>query len=322
MIELIVYEDGKVNVLDDVENIKRYVKRKDVLLWINIEKPKDDDMRFLQDNFTFHPLAIEDCMTAIQRPKIDRYNDYLFIVLHAASLGPHKDKATSLELDTFLGPNYIITIHMKPIKSLTATKERVIKNPQTLLKGSCGLFYHITDALVDNYFPILDILDNEIEKAEQSIFVEKATDSINKVLTLKKNILTLRRFIGPQREIINFIARGDYQPLITADSSLYFRDIFDLLSRISDTLDTYRDILTNVLDGYHSVISNRLNEVMKVLTVIATIVMPLTLVTGIYGMNFEHMPELSWKYGYFSILFLMVIIALGMLYFFKQKKLL
>lgn len=321
MLELLLYEkNGKCQVINDVEKIRTLVKRKDVLLWLNVEKPAEKDMQFLQDNFNFHPLAIEDCMTTMQRPKIDRYDNYLFIVLHAASLGPHKDKATSLELDTFIGGNYIVTIHMKPIKSIMSSRERCIKNPQILSKGPTHLFYAITDALVDNYFPILDKLDKDIEKAEQTIFKTHAAENINKILNLKEIVLTLRRFIGPQREIVNFLARGDYQPIISSDFSIYFRDIADLLARISDTLDSYRDVLTSILDGYRSIVSNSLNEIMKVLTIIATIMMPLTLVTGIYGMNFKFMPELDWRYGYFLIMFFMLAIGGSMLLFFKHKK--
>jgi len=321
MFELLLYEkNGKCRIIESVEKIKKQIKNREALLWLNVEKPTDKDMALLQQAFNFHPLAIEDCMASIQRPKIDRYDNFLFIVLHAASLGPHKDKATSLELDTFIGENYIVTVHMKPIKSIASSRARCIKNPQLLSKGPGHLFYAIADALVDNYFPILSKLDKDIEKSEQLLLKEPASENISKILNLKENILTLRRFIGPQREVVNFLARGDYQPTISADLSIYFRDIADLLARISDSLDAYRDILTNVLDGYTSVASNKLNEIMKVLTVIATIMMPLTVVTGIYGMNFRFMPELEWKFGYFLVIILMLSIGGGMLLYFKHKK--
>ncbi|NQT22203.1 MAG: magnesium/cobalt transporter CorA [Candidatus Omnitrophica bacterium] len=321
MLELLLYEnDGNCRVIEKLEDIKKEVKNKDALLWLNVEKPTEKDMELLIQCFNFHPLAIEDCLTSIQRPKIDRYDDYLFIVLHAATLSPHKDKATSLELDTFIGQNFIVTVHMKPIKSVASARSRCIKNPQILSKGPAHLFYTIADSLVDNYFPILAQLDKDIEKTEQLIFKDHASENVSKILNLKEIVLTLRRFIGPQREIVNFLARGDYQPTISADLSIYFRDIADLLARISDTLDGYRDILTNILDGFTSVTSNKLNEIMKVLTIIATIMMPLTLVTGIYGMNFQFMPELNWKYGYFVILFIMLSIGGSMLLYFKHKK--
>ena len=321
MLELLFYEkSGQCHIVHDIKKIAQHIDKKDELIWLNAEKPTEKDMTFLQEHFGFHPLAIEDCMTTIQRPKIDRYDGYLFIVLHAANLGPHKDKATSLEVDIFIGANYIVTVHMKPIKSISSSRERCIKNPKMLSRGPAYLFYNIADALVDNYFPILEKLDKEIEKLEQKLFKEGSIENINKILSIKETVLTLRRFVGPQRDIVNFLARGDYQPTIPNDLSIYFRDITDLSARISDTLDSYRDVLTSILSGYTSVASNRLNEIMKVLTVIATIMMPLTLISGIYGMNFKYMPELQWKYSYFLTLFFMFAIGVGMLLYFKHKK--
>jgi len=259
-------------------------------------------------------------MASIQRPKIDRYDNYLFIVLHAAILGPHRDKATSLELDSFVGENYVVTVHMRPTASVTGTWERCTKNAHIMTLGPAYLFYFIADALVDNYFPILEKVDAAIQVVEDNIFKNADTAVLNDIFVLKENVLILRRIIGPQRETMNFIARGGYDPIIPSDLSIYFRDVSDLLARISDNLDTYRDLLVSALDGYLSITSNRLNEVMKVLTIIATIMMPLTLITGIYGMNFRFMPETDWRYGYFGVLFIMAIIAIGMLAYFKKKK--
>lgn len=321
MIELLLHEKNtECKIIHDIQSVKGYIGRKGTLMWLDIEKPTAEDMRSLEQEFSFHPLAIEDCMTDIQRPKIDHYEGYLFIVLHAASLAAHKDKATSLEVDIFIGANYIITVHMKPIKSIISSRERCVKNPQIMSNGPARLLYNITDALVDNYFPILEKLDTEIEGLEQRMFKSHSSENITKILSLTETVLTLRRFVGPQREIVNFLVRGDYEPIISTDLSIYFRDIKDLLARISDTLDSYRDALTSILGGYTSVASNRLNEIMKVLTVIATIMMPLTLVSGIYGMNFRYMPELQWKYGYIAILLFMFTLGFGMLIYFKHKK--
>ncbi|MBN1353189.1 MAG: magnesium/cobalt transporter CorA [Candidatus Omnitrophica bacterium] len=321
MIQVLIQEKDKdVFVLQNTETIASYISKKDTTVWVDVQKPAETDMGFLEKYFSFHPLAIEDCMTTIQRPKIDRYENYLFIVLHAAIIAPHKDKASSLELDSFVGENYVVTVHFKPVPSVGGTWERCIKNTHIMSQGAAYLFYFLADALVDNYFPILEKLDKEIQKAEDSIFKNADATALNKLFILKENVLLLRRTIGPQRETMNFIARGDYQPMLPDKLSIYFRDVSDLLARINDTLDTYRDLLTASMDGYLSVTSNKLNEIMKVLTIIATIMMPLTLVTGIYGMNFRFMPEITWRYGYFFVLLLMVAIAGGMLFFFKKKK--
>lgn len=321
MIKIITQEKNKnVEPLKNIEEISAYLKKTDTFVWVDVEKPTQKDMQFLENYFSFHPLAIEDCMTTIQRPKIDRYDNYLFIVLHAAILGPHKDKATSLEVDSFIGENYVVTVHLKSIPSVSSTWERCLKNLQIMSQGAAYLFYFLADALVDNYFPILEKLDKEIQKAEDNIFKNTDSLALNKIFDLKENVLILRRIIGPQRETMNFIARGGYQPIIPAKLSIYFRDVSDLLARISDNLDTYRDALSSALDGYMSATSNKLNEIMKVLTIIATIMMPLTLITGIYGMNFRFMPEIESRYGYFITVGIMVAIACGMLIFFKKKK--
>ena len=321
MIKVIIRQDNKsAEILDNIEELPKYIGKKGTLLWVDVERPDDKNMEFLQKHFSFHPLAIEDCMTTIQRPKIDRYDKYLFIVLHAATLAPHKDKATSLELDSFVGENYVVTVHLKEIPSVTSIWERCIRNKVIMSNGSAYLFYFIADALVDNYFPILEKLDVEIQKVEDEIMKDSKRDTLGKILTLKENVLILRRILGPQRETMNFISRGEYQPIIPGELSIYFRDVSDLLARINDNLDTYRDLLASALDGYMSATSNKLNEIMKVLTIIATIMMPLTLITGIYGMNFRFMPELETKFGYFGILGFMAILAIGMLLFFKRKK--
>lgn len=321
MINIAIQEKNKnAEILKNLEDISSYLGKKDARVWVDIQKPTQTDMQFIGRHFSFHPLAIEDCMTSIQRPKIDRYDNYLFIVLHAAILAPHKDKASSLELDSFIGENYVVTVHLKPIPSVSATWQRCIKHIGIMSRGAAYLFYFLADALVDNYFPILEKLDKEIQKAEDAIFKHADSTVLSKVFDLKENVLILRRILGPQRETMNFIARGGYHPIIPAELSVYFRDVSDLLARINDNLDTYRDMLTSALDGYMSITSNKLNEIIKVLTIIATIMMPLTLITGIYGMNFRFMPEINWRYGYFAVMLIMISLAGGMLLFFKKKK--
>lgn len=321
MIRAITLGKGKdVEIVKDIEHITAPFGGKEELLWVDVQKPTQKDMALLEKGFKFHPLAIEDCMTTIQRPKIDRYDHYLFIVLHAAILASHRDKATSLEVDSFIGENYVVTVHLRPIPSITSTWERCLKNTNIMSQGAGYLFYFLADALVDNYFPILEKIDAEVQRAEDLVFKRADSELLNKIFDLKENVLILRRILGPQRETMNFIARGGYHPIIPSKLSIYFRDVADLLARINDNLDTYRDMLASAMDGYLSVTSNKLSEIMKVLTIIATIMMPLTLITGIYGMNFRFLPELEWRYGYFIVLSGMAILAGGMLLYFKKKK--
>jgi len=321
MIKTLIQENNKsAEIIESVDKLSRNLGKKGAFLWIDVQKPTQKEMRFLEERLVFHPLAIEDCMTTIQRPKIDRYEGYLFVVLHAATLAAHKDKATSLELDCFVGENYVVTVHLKTIPSVTATWDRCIKNRSIMSRGSAYLFYFIADALVDNYFPILEKLDAEIQRIEDNIFKNSTAVLLNKIFDLKENVLILRRILGPQRETMNVISRGGYYPLIPSDLSIYFRDVSDLLARINDNLDTYRDLLVSALDGYMSATSNKLSEIMKVLTIIATIMMPLTLITGVYGMNFKNMPELNNPYAYFIVIGFMFLLGISMLLFFKRKK--
>ena len=321
MIKILIQKKGKnAEITEDLGRLPAYLGEKDTFAWVDVEKGTQKDMAFLEKTFSFHPLAIEDCMTEIQRPKVDRYEKYLFIVLHAAILGPHKDKATSLELDMFVGENYVVTVHLKSIPSVTGTWDRCIKNMGIMSRGSAYLAYFLADALVDNYFPILEKIDKEIEKAEEKVFKGGDSVTLSKLFALKENVFILRRILGPQRETMNFISRGGYEPIIPSELSIYFRDVSDLLARIIDNLDTYRDMLTSALDGYMSAASNNLNQIMKVLTVIATIMMPLTVITGIYGMNFKFMPEIRCRYGYYAVLMVMLLISIGMLLFFKKKR--
>jgi len=289
------------------------------LLWVDIEGFNEAEIAQLEKAFNFHPLAIEDCISTSQRPKIDKYDDYLFTILHAAHLKPKKFGIETIELNSFVGKNYIVTVHGVSIPSINSIKARCKKNPALMSKGSSELFYLIVDAMIDNYFPILDKLDNEIDKVEKGIFENPGEKLLDKLFSLKNDTLALRRIIGPQREAINLIARGEY-PMIGEGLGLYFRDVSDQLARIVDILETYRDILSSTMDGYMSTISNKTNEVMKILTIIMTMMMPLTLITGVYGMNFKFMPELYSPYGYYTTLSLMLLIALGMLIFFKRKK--
>jgi magnesium transporter len=321
MVEILLY-NRKQNAIvtdKDLPEAHRALEGKDDVLWVDIQGFDSEAINKLEQVFGFHPLAIEDCIGTSQRPKIDNYENYLFVVLHAAYLKPKKVGLETIELNSFVGTNYIVTVRDMPIVSIDFVKERCKKNPALMGNGSGELFYLIADAMIDNYFPILDKLDKEIDVVEQSIFDNPTHKLLDRVFSLKNDILALRRLIYPQREIINFLARGEY-PIIGGNLKLYFRDVGDGLARIIDILDNYRDILASAMDGYLSAISNKTNEVMKVLTIIATIMMPLTLITGIYGMNFAFMPELRSPYGYYATLFVMFLLGVGMVLFFKRKK--
>lgn len=304
-----------------VEEYKQALESDENLLWLDIEKPSDDDIDILLNIFQLHSLTVEDCLVPNARPKVEEFPNYLFVALHAVRINhtEEEDEVEAVEVDICIGKNYVLTVHAEPIKGIKFNQERVEKNSHIITKGADFLFYAIADSIVDNYFPVIDELEDKIEELEDDLFVDPSSEKLNELYTLKKNIMFLRRSIGPFRDVINILLRGDFTQ-ISAATHVYFRDIYDHLVRINDLISSNREILTGALDAYTTLSTNKLNEIMKVLTIIATIMMPLTLITGIYGMNFKFMPELEWRHGYLFAWFLMIIVTIGMLAFFKRRK--
>ncbi len=301
------------------DDIKDALKKDNNLVWVELESPSKEELSFIKDTFGLHPLTVEDCVNTNARPKIDQFPAYLFLILHAAGYNPSTLKVKTLELNICVGENFLLTIHMDPIPSLKNALDRAEKNVGLMSSGSDNLLYQVIDALVDNYFPVMDMLDTRIDKIENEVFSEPGESTLKQIFSVKNDILFLRRAIAPQRETINLLAKGDHA-FINPSRGIYFRDIGDNLMFILDTIDTYRDTISSALDAYLSNITNKTNEIMKTLTIIATIMLPLTLITGIYGMNFKYMPEISWKFGYVGAYLFMAIVAGGMLIYFRRNK--
>lgn len=289
------------------------------LLWLDLESPTPEEEAVLRDHFQLHPLALEDTFVEVQYPKIDIYSDYAFLVLHGINYLAATKEFTTAEIDIFLSDQFLITYHDHRMRSVNMMKERIQNEPQILQAGLDRLAYSILDRMVDNYFPELEKLEDRIEELEEEIFSQPSRESLNRIFTLKRDLMHLKRIVYPQREVFNRLSRDEI-PWIRPATRVYFRDTYDSLFRMTDTADAYRDLLTGLLDAYLSSVSNDLNEVMKVLTLIATICIPMTVVAGVYGMNFRYMPELEWRYGYFFALGLMLIVALGMFWFFRRKR--
>ncbi len=310
MIQFIAYVDK-----NRVKISKKLPRNKKV--WIDISTPDKNDMEFLRKHFRFHKLALEDCMHAIQRPKIDDYGNYYFIVMHSFY---HEEKKTkSAELDMFLGKNFIITVHEKRLDFIEETKNKLGKNPAMLSRGADFMMYVVLDAMVDGLFPIIDGISESLDKVEDEIFRNPTQHVVRRLFHLRRNSLTIRKSVALQREVVNMLVSGDAR-FIQQSTILYLRDVYDHLYRIYETTDTIRDTISSSLESYLSTISNRMNEIMKTLTIIATIVLPLSLVAGIYGMNFANMPELNWQYGYSAVLLLMLFIGVVMLIYFRKRR--
>ena len=288
-----------------------------IKFWIDIVDATPDEISRLGDIFELHPVTIEDFADEGTRVKIEVFENYTFIVLYTLSM---EDRLNKYEYDVLISENFIITKDTrKDSKILGKLKNDDKALYKILNKGPDFLLHMIMDKIIDAYFCIIEDLDVTVEKIEDELFEKGNKESLKKVIELKRDVSLFKRIVVSEREELLGLLRKE--SLFVADETkIYFRDNYDSIISIFDSLDSMRDSLIGIQDTYLSYTSNRLNEIMKVLTIIATIMMPLTLISGIYGMNFEYMPELKWRYGYYITLTLMFIIGSVMLYYFRKKE--
>ena len=308
------------SVLLNIEDAVNY-KLTDSVTWINVDGLKHiEQIENIGKQYDLHPLVLEDIVNTSQRPKIDEYEGYIFIVLKM--LYYDADENIVIEQVSFvLGKNYVLTFQESEGDVFDTIRERLrLANGRIRGLKSDYLMYALIDAVVDNYFSIIETLGNKIEDLETELFAGQARDNISiEVQQLKREILKVRRAIFPLREIINRIEKAEH-PLILKRTINYYRDIYDHLIQVSENIDIYREMIWSLMDMYMTTISNRMNEVMKVLTIMSSIFIPLTFLAGIYGMNFEFIPELRYRYGYFVLLAVMFVMLILMLIYFKRKK--
>jgi magnesium transporter len=293
----------------------------DGLLWVSLENPTEVEIKeMLAGVFKFHPLAIEDCISSgYQTPKIDDFKTYIFIIAHALSKDGAHTLAATLELNLFLGKNYLVTcFHHDHVPCVDAVWDLISRDDRLIRNGSDFLCHAILDHLVDDYLPVIDHMDDEIEDLEDKVLQKPDPAILARILELKHDVLFLRRMISPQREVMNRLSRDEF-PMIDMQSRIYYRDIYDHLVRIQDLTESLRDIIAGVLDIYLNSTSLRLNEIMKALTIVSTIFLPLSFVAGVYGMNFQFMPEIYWRFGYLGVWVVFVSVFVGMILFFKKR---
>jgi magnesium transporter len=316
---LLLQQDRKTFVpVTDPDEISELRTTPHHVLWVDVAQPTPQDFDCLREEFGFHRLAIEDCQNAHQRPKIEDYHGYYFVVLYEAEL-TERGELILRELAMFLGANYVVTVHHGPIQAI-ASGERLWRNWTDLAEQGAGLLaYLIIDAVVDEYFPIIDALSDRMDEMEDLLFNYRESETIADIFQIKKQLLQLRRSVTPLRDVFNILLRRE-QPLFTREVVYYFHDIYDHLIRVADSIDNLRDLLGTTMDVYLSLQGNRMNMVMKRLTALSTILMSAALVSGIYGMNFQHMPELTWQHGYYAALGGMALIALALFIFFRWIK--
>ncbi len=312
--------DWRVPRQIDKEDIGDLVAAGKGLLWVDIEDTSNEDAQFLIDVFRFHPLAVADCVSKnIHPPKIDQFEDHLFIIVHGINYHIESDVVETTELALFLGKNYVVTSHDVPMKSVASIEEQSYVNRQPLRHGTDMLAHDILDTLVNNIMPTIDELDEKCSSIESEVVEQPKKSTLSAIMQLKRSLLALNRVMSPQRELVNSLARGDY-PLISKKAHIYYRNIYDHLVRIEMLTQGLRDLADSVLATHLSSLSNRMNEVMKVLTIFASIFIPLTFIAGVYGMNFVNMPELQWQYGYFVLLGIMAMVGISLALYFKRKK--
>jgi len=321
-ITLIDYDEAHLQerVLDGIEEAFP-LKDLPTVTWINIDGLHETDtIEKVGQHFNIHPLVLEDILNTGQQPKTEEFEDLIFVVLKMLHYNENSEKIRSEQFSLVLGSNFLITFQEIQGDVFKTVRERIRKPKTRIRKAGCDyLAYALIDAIVDHYFLILEKLGENIETLEEDLLENPSPETLQTLHEMKREMIYLRKQIWPIREIINGLVKSE-SSLIQEQMHVYFRDVYDHTIQIIDTIESYRDILAGMLDIYLSTVSNKMNEVMKVLTIIATIFIPITFVAGIYGMNFKFMPELEWRWGYVMVWAIIVVVAGIMIGFYKKKK--
>ena len=307
----------------EVENIGEALpyRKPGYITWINIDGVHElSIVEEVGKHFNIHPLLLEDVVNTEQRPKVDDFDDYVFVVLRMLSYGEESHSVESEQVSLILGQDVVISFQEKEEDDFKALRERIKCGKGRVRKsGADYLTYSIMDAVVDSYFIVLEKLGERIESLEDQLVEDPLRSTLVSIHQLKQETAHLRKAVWPLREVIGALQRGEF-PAVTPATTVYLRDLYDHTVQVVETTEAFRDVLAGMLDIYLSSVSNRMNEVMKVLTIIATIFMPLSFFAGVYGMNFEHMPELGWRFGYLMFWGVILTVFLVMFTYFKRKK--
>lgn len=321
--EIFLYRNGGPVVEKEisVDQLPELLKDESNLVWVDMENPGSGEEKILADIFNFHPLTIEDAYETRNQPKVEVFPDYLFFIVHGIKPGETGSKNfVTKELDGYLGKNFVVTFHHERFQSIDNVKRQICSSPFICRRGASYLLNRILDELVDLYMPVVDDYDHAISEMEERIFKMKqgSNEILGEIMTLRRSVARLRRISSKQLEVLYKFAHGEF-PFIDEDDIPFYRDVHDHLLRVSDVSEAYRDLVAGLMDIHFSVVATRTNEVMKVLAVFSAIMLPLSLIAGIYGMNFDYMPELKSEYGYFFTLGLMAIVAIGLLIYFYRR---
>ena len=321
--EILVYRQGDQRIEEGftVDQLPELLKDPSIVIWVDMESPTEADEQVLLDVFKFHPLTVEDCRENRHYPKIEEFPGYLYFIVHGVRADTSPDRFNTIELDGFLGKNYVITYHHDTFRSINNVKQLLRTSAILCRRGPAFLCHQILDQIVDYYSPVLDDFDDRIDGLESQIFTLKQPNNeiLAQIMELKRGVLRLRRISVKQMDVILRMSRGEFSDLIPEEMRPFYRDVHDHLVRVVDLAESYRDLISGSLEAYLSVVSNRLNEIMKVLTIFSAVMLPLTFIAGVYGMNFDNMPELHSRYGYYATWTLMIGVAVAMLLFFWRR---
>jgi magnesium transporter len=325
--EIFVYRPGGAKVEDGftADDLPELLDDKANVIWVDFlgETPEQiaEAKTILLDVFKFHYLTVEDCIETRNQPKVEAFQNYIYFIVHGIKPGETgPGNFVTKELDGYLGENFVVTFHDQRFRSIKLVKQQIRSSHFACTRGPAYLLHQILDHVVDQYMPIVDDFDLEINELEERVFDPKKSSSaiLEEVMDLRRSVMRLRRISVRQLEVLYRVSHGEF-PQIPEHILPYFRDVHDHLQRISDLSESYRDLVSSLFEIHFSVIANRNNDVMKTLTVLSSIILPLSLIAGVYGMNFENMPELKSPYGYFATLGVMLLVAVLLLVYFWRR---
>lgn len=311
-------DDGLVQ-FEGIKEFHELTSRKDSVLWVDMIAPTDEESYILTSEFHFHPLAIEDVLSEMSRPKVDDYGDFLFTVVQVLGSPMQKEDIEVRPIGLFLTKNAVVTVHVQKSVALAAVASRLERDSRVISRGADFLFHTLLDHVVDTYFNALNRLEQEVDQVEFEVFEDPDDVTLKKMFHIRRDLSIIGRVIFPQSEVVTRITKNIF-PLVSEKCALYFTDILDHLQVMYSTTGVQRESINSVVDLYFSRISTKTNDVIKVLTILSALFLPATFIVGFYGMNFDTMPELRWEYGYpFAIILILMVVG-GLLMFFKKKR--
>jgi magnesium transporter len=324
-VKALILEGDVVRITHDFAEVTA-AHRERQKLWVELDEKTEEAQRFLAETLGIHPLAIEDVWADVGLPKVEDFGEYVYVIVHGIREQDRSSKDVPLalaELDMLIGHTWLVThAHDEKVCAVHPVQEELKRNARLLEKGPGWVAHAVMDRLVDHYMPLIDRFDDQIETIETTILSSNTMQDqkvIPRIIRVKRSLQLLRRTTIYQREILLRLARAEFDE-IPRELVPFYRDVYDHFARVTELVDSYRELVTSLLEAHLSLQSNRMNEVMKRLTIISTVMLPLSLIAGIYGMNFKNMPELEWYYGYPMAIGLMVVVAAGILTWFRRKR--